>query len=72
MATQFHETDVKLQRGVGKQAYQVGLRGNLQWHEVQNNNTQRSYVLGMSPRIGHHENILILENVYGWKTVRQA
>jgi hypothetical protein len=65
MALKLHETDVNLQGSVGQQTDEVGLGGYLQRHEVENDNTQRTDVLGMGPGIVHHEDVLAFEKVYG-------
>ena len=65
MAAEFHETDFQLQRCIRQQTYQVGLCRNLQRHEVQDGNLQRTDVLIMGTRIVHHKDVLMLQQFYG-------
>jgi len=61
---ELHEADVELQGGVGEQTYEVGLGGNLDGHEVEDDDAQGAYVLMMGPRGVHHEDVLMLQQLY--------
>ena len=66
---QLHKRDVELQRGVRQQAYQVGLRRNLQRHQVQDDDAQRADVLTVGACFVHHEDVFPLQQFYGGKLV---
>ena len=69
MTLQFHKTDLQLQRRIREQTDEVGLCGYLQGHQVQNGNLQGTDILGSSPRIVHHKDILILQNIDGGQSI---
>ena len=60
MALEFHKRDVELKRRVGEQTHKVSLGGDLQRHEIKDNDFQRTNILCRSPGIVHNENILFL------------
>ena len=64
MTLQFHKRHLYLQRGVGEETYEVGLGGDLQRHEVKDDDAQRTDVLGMRAGVVHNEDVLLLEKIY--------
>ena len=71
MALYLHERDFQLQRSIGEQAHQIGLRGNLQRHQVQDDNPQRADVLPRGARSIDDKDVFLLQQVDGGKPVRQ-
>ena len=65
VAFKAHEHDFELQRSIGEQSQQVGLCGNLQRHEVEDDDAQRTDILCGGTRVVHHEDILLFEQVDG-------
>ena len=65
VALEFHKTYLQLQGRIGEQPHQVGLRGNLERHEVEDDDAQRTDVLRVGARVVHHEDILLLEQFNG-------
>ena len=64
MAAQFHQLELNLQRRVGEQTYQVCLCGNLDGHQVEHHNSQRTDVLTGGAAGIHDKDILPFENLY--------
>ena len=69
MTTELHKADLQLEGGIRQQTDKVGLCRNLQRHQVENGNLQRTDVLRMGAGIIHHEDVLLLQQVYGRKPV---
>ena len=65
-----HESDFNLQRRIGKQANQVCFSRNLQRHQIQDNDAQRTYVLRGSPRIVYDKDIFLFQQLNGGKLIR--
>jgi len=72
MAAEFYEIDVDLQRRIAEQAQEVGFRGFLDGHKIQDGNLQRSDVLCIGSRIVNNENVFLLQQLYRWKFVRDC
>ena len=64
VALDLHQRQFDLKRRVGKQTNQVGFRSNLQGHQVQYGNAQRTNILRSRPEVIHHEYILFLQQIY--------
>ena len=62
---QLHETNLQLQRRVGKQTDQVCLCRYLQRHEIEDNHPQGTNVLHVSPGVVHHKDVLVLQQLDG-------
>ena len=60
-----HEVDFNLQRRVAQQSDQIGLSSDLQWHEIENHDLQRTNHLRMGAAFVHDEDILMLQNING-------
>ena len=69
MALQLHKADFQLQGRVGKQTNQIRLCGNLQRHQIQNHDSQRTDILRMSAGIVHHKYVFLLQQVNGRQSV---
>ena len=69
MTLQFHKTDLQLKGGIGEQTDEVCLCCDLQRHQVQDDNPQRTDILCGSSGIIHDEDILILQNIYRRKLI---
>ena len=65
VAAQLHEVDLNLQRRVAQQSDQIGLSSDLQWHEIENHDLQRTNHLRMGAAFVHDEDILMLQNING-------
>ena len=61
MALQLHKGYVQLQRGIREQTDKVCLGGDLQRHEVEDNDTQGTNILHVSTRVVHHEDVFVLQ-----------
>ena len=70
MTLELHEIHLQLQRGVGEQTHQVGLGGNLKWHEIEYTDFQRSDFLTVRTALIHHEDILMLQQFDCWQLIR--
>ena len=69
VAFQLHKRDVKLQGRIRQQSYEVGFGRNLQRHQVQDDNLQRTDVLRVGAGVIHHEDVLLLQDIYRGKSV---
>ena len=72
MALQFHEVHLYLQWCVGEQSDEIGLRCYLQRHEVEHYDTQGANLLTVRPTLVHDEDVLVLQQLYGWQFIWQS
>ena len=64
MAAQLHQLELNLQRRVGEQTYQVRLSSNLDGHQVEHHNSQRTDVLTGGAAGIHDKDILPFQDLY--------
>ena len=69
VALQFHKTDFELQGSVRQEPYQICFRRNLQRHQVEDDNLQRTDILHVSTGIVHHEDVLMFQQLNGRKSI---
>ena len=69
MTLQLHEVNLQLQRRIGEQSHQISFCRDLKWHQVEHTNLQRSDFLTVGTTLIHHENILMLQQLNGWKFI---
>ena len=67
-----HEMDVQLQGSVGQETDEVRLRCNLQRHQVEYDNPERTDILAVGTFVAQHEDILVLQEVYGRKPIGES
>ena len=72
VAPNLHKLDFHLQRRVRQDADKVRLRRNLDRHEVQNRQPQRTDILSVRPRRIHHKDILAFQQFDGRQPVWQC
>ena len=72
MTLQFHEGDIHLQGCIRQQTDQVRLCRNLQGHQVEDDNLQRTNILRMRPAVIHNEDILVFEDINRRQSVRYS
>ena len=70
VALQLHKAHLYLQRRVGEQADEVGLGGNLNRHQVEDDDFQRTDVLCARARRVDNEDILFLQQINGGQFIR--
>ena len=58
------QLQLNLQRSISQQARQLCLRIDLCRHQVQQQNVQRTDVLGHRPGIRHHEYVFLCQRIY--------
>ena len=64
-----HQLQMNLQRGIAQQAGELGLRGDLRGHQVQQHNFQRPDILLHGPMLGHDKYILLVQRTGGRQVV---
>ena len=62
--------NLHLQGCVGQETQEVGLRGYLQRHQIENGNAQGTNVLMLCSLVAQHKDVLFLEILYRWQFIR--
>ena len=69
MGGHLNQEELHLQRGIAQQAGQLGFRGDLCGHEIQQADPQGTNLLGFCPGLGHHKDVFPLQNASGWEII---
>ena len=64
-----HQLQMHLQGRIAQKAAELGFRDDLCGHQVQQQNFQRPDILRDGSRLGHHEDILLLQNTGGGQII---
>ena len=70
MTLDFHERDFHLKRCIGEQTHKIRLCGNLQRHQVQDNDAQRTDVLLRGAGVVKDKYILFFQQLYRRQFIR--
>ena len=70
MTLDFHERDFHLKRCIGEQTHKICLRGNLQRHQVQDNDAQRADVLLRGAGVVNNKYVLFFQQLYRRQLIR--
>ena len=65
----FHEFHPDLQGRIGEDADEVGFRRNLQWHQVEHSQAERTNLLTVRPFVAHREDVLLFQFIDGRKLI---
>ena len=66
MTLEFHKAHLQLQGSIGQQADKVRLSGNLQRHQVEDDNLQGTDILHVCTGIVHHKDVFVFQQLNGW------